>query len=923
MCVILAICLCAGTLYIAPIVKAENSQMQSSDTYIDSIEQKADGNIVTIAEGYDSATHVVLSARLKSRNTLLYDWSKNVCIGVSGTDAWTNYAFQFVYGTNSNQNLIKLTNGYGEADGIGASQEQWYNNSKLERLFADEGIDIRVIRFHTWAYLLADMGDGFELIGKMILPEDAPTQFTLYNNKTEVRMSKITVETGMDAVLSAMEGIDLTISRSAHYFPVNSENWTLEGKMAIDFSTFDASSDYYLFAGPDQWEKCVSVVYDKASNAWVGRDLLGWSSAGMAEEYQGLFDEAKGGLWVRWIRQNNMLSLWVSKDNTTWSPIISRTDIGNQAGGLYIKSEPECIAKLKDIKLSTECDIPEVMEQSNNGITIISGNYNSEKYAVLDATIQATDGVVHDWSKSVLLSVSGNAVWGDNYDFQLCYGSNENQNLVKLPYGGCAFDGINVPQEQWINRVDFEKIFSEDGMDIKLIRLNTWAYLLADMGNGYELIGRMHVPEDQPTEFAIYNGNTALRISDWSVKTGKENALIAMDGMSFENSAIAWSFPVDNETWAMEGRLALNDFNWGDYRLDVGTISSTEKHLTITWQTGWANPAWAWLSHETDTWGYVWIPQGYHTNLGDGSTGGVWTRWVLDEGVLSLYLSLDREVWELIYSNPNIGEGAKGIYISEATNAHKDVFKDVSIRTSNSDATYAEMSANSIAVLNSPTKTSYYAGDEFDATGLEIVLKKGNDVIRTVSMDDCVISPKRELKATDTKVTVSYRGFKIDVPITVSERKITKVELKDLPYQTEYKKGAAFNISGATYLATYNNGDSIEFDVKSEMCSAVDTNESGKKTVQVNIPYEGTASQFSFVINVKSDPVKYKPSIPLSTQNNNQTDGNQNGTANTPEAGSPQTGDSNHISFYVCMILLASVCVLAQIAKKKRTFERK
>jgi len=181
MCVILAICLCAGTLYIAPIVKAENSQMQSSDTYIDSIEQKADGNIVTIAEGYDSATHVVLSARLKSRNTLLYDWSKNVCIGVSGTDAWTNYAFQFVYGTNSNQNLIKLTNGDGEADGRGASQEQWYNNSKLERLFADEGIDIRVIRFHTWAYLLADMGDGFELIGKMILPEDAPTQFTLYN----------------------------------------------------------------------------------------------------------------------------------------------------------------------------------------------------------------------------------------------------------------------------------------------------------------------------------------------------------------------------------------------------------------------------------------------------------------------------------------------------------------------------------------------------------------------------------------------------------------------------------------------------------------------------------------------------------------------------------------------------------------------
>ena len=46
-----------------------------------------------------------------------------------------------------------------------------------------EGIaDNRTQVRNTRAYLLADLSEGYELIGSMILPEDAPTIFSIYNN---------------------------------------------------------------------------------------------------------------------------------------------------------------------------------------------------------------------------------------------------------------------------------------------------------------------------------------------------------------------------------------------------------------------------------------------------------------------------------------------------------------------------------------------------------------------------------------------------------------------------------------------------------------------------------------------------------------------------------------------------------------------
>ena len=128
-----------------------------------------------------------------------------------------------------------------------------------------------------------------------------------------------------------------------------------------------------------------------------------------------------------------------------------------------------------------------------------------------------------------MFSLSGE-VW-DAYDFQIVYGTSSEQNLVKLTGETTTVNGVTIEQEQWVNDPALEKIFTEDGMNIKVIRMNDQACLLADMGSGFVVIGRMFIPAEEETLFSIFNVSTALEISNYSVSIGEAAANAAMEGV--------------------------------------------------------------------------------------------------------------------------------------------------------------------------------------------------------------------------------------------------------------------------------------------------------------------------------------------------------------------------------------------------------
>ena len=180
-------------------------------------------------------------------------------------------------------------------------------------------------------------------------------------------------------------------------------------------------------------------------------------------------------------------------------------------------------------------------------------------------------------------------------------------------------------------------------MNIKVVRLNTWVYLLANMGSGYTVVGKMTIPETAATEFSIYNSKTAVQISNFSVRTGETAALKALNGISLKVDPLANAFavPVSGTQWTIEGKISFDNFAvTGDYRLAVSSNKSEWRRMNLLYfysQSKWRGQSVAQIS---GSWASTDIPGAEHLT-GDG----LWTRWVRDDGILSLYVSVDRENW--------------------------------------------------------------------------------------------------------------------------------------------------------------------------------------------------------------------------------------------------------------------------------------
>ncbi len=555
---------------------------------------------IKITEGYAATDkYVVLSARLRSLTELKHDWSRNAILSVSGEANWQNYAFQIVYGTSSAQNLIKLNNNRGY-DGKTVLQEQWYNNAKLEKLFAEDGIEIKLVRNNTEVYLLVDMGNGFERLGVMTLPENAPTQLKLFAPKMDIRLNRMTVEVGEEAVKEALAS-------------------------------------------------------------------------------------------------------------------------GNS-----------------DVLVNSKGAAP----------TVIPGDYSDANYAVFEANIKALDDITYDWSSNIIVSVSGSARWADKYDMQILYGKSATQNLVKLAAATSTIDGIKVPQEQWINSTAFEKPFTEEGMNIKVVRLNTWVYLLADMGSGYTVVGKMTIPETAATEFSIYNSKTAVQISDYSVKTGKDAALKALDGITLDVDVLenAFAVPINTTQWTLEGKAYFQSFSaTDDYRLFVSSSKSEWRRMSLAYilaEKAWRGQS---VAQANEKWSSALIPNGANLT-GDG----LWVRFIRDGANLSLYVSTDREEWTYVYACDNCGTNNSVIYVFESVEKNAYI-SNLMIRTGisgditeeepdgGSEPETQERQIESITLKDLPDKVSYRVGDIFQIkdASYEVRYDNGDVEFGTITLDMC------------------------------------------------------------------------------------------------------------------------------------------------------------------------------------------
>lgn len=167
-------------------------------------------------------------------------------------------------------------------------------------------------------------------------------------------------------------------------------------------------------------------------------------------------------------------------------------------------------------------------------------------------------------------------------------------------------------------------------------------------------------------------------------------------------------------------------------------------------------------------------------------------------------------------------------------------------KTATQAITVSENNVESISITTPPTKTSYKAGEDFDKTGMVITATYSNGDTREIT--DYEITDGADLKNGQTSVTISYEGKEVTQAITVSENKVTKIEITTPPTKTSYVEGQDFDKTGMIVVVTYEDG------TKKEITSytVVDGVKLTEDKTSVTIRFEGQETTQSITVSAKT-----------------------------------------------------------------------
>lgn len=148
-----------------------------------------------------------------------------------------------------------------------------------------------------------------------------------------------------------------------------------------------------------------------------------------------------------------------------------------------------------------------------------------------------------------------------------------------------------------------------------------------------------------------------------------------------------------------------------------------------------------------------------------------------------------------------------------------------------------------------PKKTEYYVGEAEDRAGL-VVTQIFTDGSTDTLPDGYTVSGFETATAGNKRITVSFGGFSATYQISVKERTVSKITVKNAPTRTEYFMGDELDPTGLLVTASYDDGS--ESDVTDYVTLVgFDTSEMGVRTVTVVYLSGSTNFNDAFTITVK------------------------------------------------------------------------
>ena len=151
-----------------------------------------------------------------------------------------------------------------------------------------------------------------------------------------------------------------------------------------------------------------------------------------------------------------------------------------------------------------------------------------------------------------------------------------------------------------------------------------------------------------------------------------------------------------------------------------------------------------------------------------------------------------------------------------------------------------------VAMQEAEFSYNYFVGDTFVPAKLNVTYASGKT--ETIDLTSDLVTGFDTAAAGTKTLTITYKGYSINVTITVSEVTLTSIAVKEL--KADYFIGDEF-VAG-TLTLTYDNGDVIDVTLTEAMVSDFDTTTAGTKTL--TITYGGLT--ITYEISVLEDTLE-------------------------------------------------------------------
>ena len=180
-------------------------------------------------------------------------------------------------------------------------------------------------------------------------------------------------------------------------------------------------------------------------------------------------------------------------------------------------------------------------------------------------------------------------------------------------------------------------------------------------------------------------------------------------------------------------------------------------------------------------------------------------------------------------TSENVTDKATVTGFDSTTNGEKTLTVEYGGKTATFKVTILAVTIESITVTT-PTKTSYYIGENLDTSGMTVTANYNNGTSENVTDKATVTGFDSKINGEKT-VMVEYGGKTATFKITILAVTVESITVTP-PTKTSYYIGENLDTSGMTVTANYNNGTSENVTDKVTI-TGFDSTTNGEKTVMV------------------------------------------------------------------------------------------